>query len=821
MNKLLSRIAIAIASFAMVIGGAYIASNSNKQQAEPAYAEDGDVVATFESELVVNYKYQEWVKAGWKVSWGGDYECGFENGGWKTFEEQGYTKYLGSTIDSGTYGIVITKIDPMSYVGSADFNAIDYAASRSHLYLMYSLDDVTYTPITLLSGEQGCSISRNTTYTFDFTSMRSAYYAFVITSEVTEPASNVYYQFDNVVCHFYEKIDPAAERIAVTGPNTVYTERDIELAINSYNFNPTEFTVTSSDTSIATVSHDGNTITVHGVDRGTVGITVSAMGTDGLVYIDPFTVTVKKFEINLIDSSSITIGINELKIIRFNFQDYEGNIVAEAVSANTNAVTIDTVQRSYIYIKSNSIEGITTTVTITGMDNDGAEGCHITSAIITVTIGIKGNVGERVVTLPDMDTGSVQVYLGTIDGSRFVKRENSTSNKLLVTTNIKEALVLSLRTTGILSCRNYNDTNTNVGINSIGYIDLGSTTMFQISTDYENLPGALYYGQNFISYNGDNDRICAALWNQNDPNPSTIFCAYLVTPGNPYITPDESSLTIDAAERTESTGLTVAGIDSLTYEILSGDSILQSVSVSEIDDSNTAHLTVRAKDSTHGTAVIRVKSATDDSVYHDITVTVKADTTAVESLSTHAKLSYSYSKSEENITLSDVAIRFGGQIDKTVWNALNNGENGTNILGYGVMLAKSNEVNAASIENAYASISATYGEFDNCFEVENGTKYLRTTAIKNFYNDVSTSPAEQGNYYYWNLYKSINVSAIGLARSYTAVAYVRTASNGVVFLGEVSASAAKLASEAIATIDNINETTEGSMEYLAGFYSQN
>ena len=137
------------------------------------------------------------------------------------------------------------------------------------------------------------------------------------------------------------------------------------------------------------------------------------------------------------------------------------------------------------------------------------------------------------------------------------------------------------------------------------------------------------------------------------------------------------------------------------------------------------------------------------------------------------------------------------------------------------MLAKSDEVNAASIENAYASISATYGEFDNCFEVENGTKCLRTTAIKNFYNDVSTSPAEEGNYYYWNLYKSINVSAIGLARSYTAVAYVRTASNGVVFLGEVSTSAAKLASEAIATIDDINETTEGSMEYLAGFYSQN
>ena len=105
------------------------------------------------------------------------------------------------------------------------------------------------------------------------------------------------------------------------------------------------------------------------------------MGTDGLVYIDPFTVTVKKFEMNLIGSSSITIGINELKMIRFNYQEYEGNTVTEAVSANTNAVTINRVYSSYIEIKSNGIEGITTTVTITGRDNNGAEGCHVTSMV--------------------------------------------------------------------------------------------------------------------------------------------------------------------------------------------------------------------------------------------------------------------------------------------------------------------------------------------------------------------------------------------------------------------------------------------------------
>ena len=795
MNKIFSKFAIAIASFAMVVGGV---SALNNEQAKPLHADDGDVVATFESELVVNYTYQEWVKAGWKVSWGGEHRCGFENGGWKTFEEQGYTKYLGGTIDSDTYGIVITKIDPMSYVGSADFNAIDSIASHSHLYLMYSLDDVTYTPITLLSGEQGCSISKNTTYTFDFSSSRSAYYAFVITSEVTEPASNAYYQFDNVVCHFYEKIDPAAERIAVTGPNTVYTERDIELAINSYNFNPTEFTVTSSDTSIATVSYSGNTITVHGVDRGTVGITVSAMGTDGLVYIDPFTVTVKKFEINLIGSSSITIGINELKVIRFNYQEYEGNTVTEAVSANTNAVTIDRVQNSYIEIKSNSIEGITTTITITARDNNGAEGCHVTSATITVTIGIKGNAGERVMALPDMDTGSVQVYLGTIDGSRFAKRESSNSNRLLATTNIKEALVLSLSTTGIFSCRNDNDTTSNVGING-GYIVLGSTTMFQISTDHENLPGALYNGQNFISYNGNSDRICTVRRDQNNPNPSTIFCAYLVMPGNPYITPDESSLTIDGAERTEGTGLTVAGISSLTYEILSGDSILQSVSVSEIDDSNTAHLTVRAKDGAFGTAVIRVKSATDDSVYTDITVRVKTDPEQIIwTLFTQTQLSYRYTKEDGNYTYTDISIRFGGRINKNTWNEINTDYH---IDGFGVMITSFDPTQTyRDIEMGYLSAKTPDQEFDI------------DTDIVNYYKSVEDMmPAEDGNDYYWNLFKTIDYADIN--KYYAATAYIKIGSD-YFFMNQVGYSVCSLAEDYINNRGCNNETAGGSLQHL-------
>ena len=72
------------------------------------------------------------------------------------------------------------------------------------------------------------------------------------------------------------------------------------------------------------------------------------------------------------------------------------------------------------------------------------------------------------------------------------------------------------------------------------------------------------------------------------------------------------------------------------------------LSASEIDDSNTAHFTVRAKDGARGTAVIRVKSATDDSVYTDITVNVKSNPDElIAPYQTQTKLAYAYEKVDD------------------------------------------------------------------------------------------------------------------------------------------------------------------------------
>ena len=150
MNKLLSRIAIAIASFAMVIGGVSIANTYSKEQANPTYAENGDAVATFDADtlLISAYGYMERVFSDWRVSWCGDYRCGFSSNNWKTIEEQGYSKYVdGTTVSPNEYGWIIATVNPLSYIGGFDFKS-SIPTTDGYIYLTYSLDGENYSLVS-------------------------------------------------------------------------------------------------------------------------------------------------------------------------------------------------------------------------------------------------------------------------------------------------------------------------------------------------------------------------------------------------------------------------------------------------------------------------------------------------------------------------------------------------------------------------------------------------------------------------------------------------------------------------------------------------
>ena len=186
-------------------------------------------------------------------------------------------------------------------------------------------------------------------------------------------------------------------------------------------------------------------------------------------------------------------------------------------------------------------------------------------------------------------------------------------------------------------------------------------------------------------------------------------------------------------------------------------------------------------------------------------------------ISTQAALSYTYSSPANNTNaFQNVAIRFGGQINKTLWNEINGGENGTNIQGFGVMLSDN-----ANIKNAYNSASSAEKEAALADNSDYNHSALGTTGIKVFYHTVATQPADGGTYYFWNLYKEIKNTNAGLTRSYTAVAFIKTASDGVVFLAEETKSAAQLAATLYASNPELDTSLEGSLSYLASLYQAN
>ena len=162
---------------------------------------------------------------------------------------------------------------------------------------------------------------------------------------------------------------------------------------------------------------------------------------------------------------------------------------------------------------------------------------------------------------------------------------------------------------------------------------------------------------------------------------------------------------------------------------------------------------------------------------------------------------------------SNAAVKFGGQVSKILWNRLNTE---STIVGYGVMLAEPSQLGDDSIEEWYDVFKGV--DFENSFETISGTSYLKETSIKNFYNPVSTTPTESGDYYIWNLVKGVNGTDIGLTRRYTAVAYVRIADDEIIFLNETTKSAAQIAAELIAANPSIDDTLEGSMANLASKY---
>ena len=172
-------------------------------------------------------------------------------------------------------------------------------------------------------------------------------------------------------------------------------------------------------------------------------------------------------------------------------------------------------------------------------------------------------------------------------------------------------------------------------------------------------------------------------------------------------------------------------------------------------------------------------------------------------VSSTTSLYYQYHKDDGgNFTYSNVALRFGALLDKTLWAGINN------IEGYGVLVSTKDEIGTDNVKDYYDLAEAGVGGVDYFYKPLS-QKPEPSTATAAQKGDL------EGDYYIWNVFYNIPSSA--LTDEYIAVAFIKTTSE-IIFMQEIRTSAAKIAHDLIEGGTDAG-SAEGSLQNLANQYS--
>ena len=196
----------------------------------------------------------------------------------------------------------------------------------------------------------------------------------------------------------------------------------------------------------------------------------------------------------------------------------------------------------------------------------------------------------------------------------------------------------------------------------------------------------------------------------------------------------------------------------------------------------------------------------------DTTITaVFEDIAAVEELKyreTVSSLSYDYEVIDENsFDISNVVLRFGGLISKASWDQLDatfrENEESRGILGYGVLIYTDSLGDFEQLTPA----NATHDCYTDVSSKEHPN--LASDSVKTA-NHIEGENFER-DYYAWNL--RVNVGPTNYTSNITAVAYIKTATNGYMYFGQIETSVKKQANEML--LNRGFGEYDGSLAYLA------
>ena len=165
-----------------------------------AWAEE-TVVKTFDSDAVVdNSAYADsYGGDDWSINMGGNNKSiGFNNKNCVTIGDA-----LGTSATATNYCVVVKSKVKINNVNKITFVYTGGSGDGGKLYLAYSADGSTWSAISLNTGSglsaQGVTLSQNTTFTFEFSTISSAYYGLVLDKGNTTTAA---YRFDYVTVNF-------------------------------------------------------------------------------------------------------------------------------------------------------------------------------------------------------------------------------------------------------------------------------------------------------------------------------------------------------------------------------------------------------------------------------------------------------------------------------------------------------------------------------------------------------------------------------------------------------------------------------------------
>ena len=137
------------------------------------------------------------------------------------------------------------------------------------------------------------------------------------------------------------------------------------------------------------------------------------------------------------------------------------------------------------------------------------------------------------------------------------------------------------------------------------------------------------------------------------------------------------------------------------------------------------------------------------------------------------------------------------------WNLLNDE---SPILSYGIIFA----YDGRNIKNAYNSNKTNENTVDEAISAtcDGSTVIYLNTQL----SETKTSPKQDGDNYFWNLFKKVPIENI--KTEFSAIAYLRI-ENDIIFLQEIKASATGLAQQMLDSDEYDNASFEGSLYNLA------